>query len=215
MFVRVTMLMLALAMGFISSAHAVQLKIDGNRIVVSDRFYGDGDFDAFLQLVNSNPQIRTVLMRNFYGGIQLVTVIGVANFIREKGLSTEVSGACISACAIAFLGGVSRRTAPDANPKGTFVGFHGAYRNGLIAKDWEMTITNALRRLSGGRMNENIIRDAYNLDQNGYVAFYDGRRYRRADGTSIFRCAGNERKKTHDCPGLKGTDAYTQGIYTR
>ena len=211
---RLVLMLLALVFALTAPARAINLKVEPGRIIMADRLYGDRDYDALVIALNANPHIRTVLMRNFYGGLNLSTIIGVANLIRERGLATEVSGACVSACAIAFLGGVRRRTAADANPQGTYVAFHGAYRRGLVASDWESTVSSAVRRLTGGRMSEALIKDAYNLDQDGFLAFYDGKRYRRPDGTSVFRCAGTERKKTHDCPGIKGIDGISQGVFT-
>lgn len=206
---------IALAGKFISPAYAVDLSIDHNRIVMSGILYGDREFDRLLAYVKEHPQARTVLMRNFFGGINMSTFVGVANFIREQGLSTEVSGRCVSACAIAFLGGVTRRTAPDANPEGTFVAFHGISQRGQLAEEWRGTFVNALKRLTGGRMSEVVATQSFEVFNDGYIAFYDGHRYKRPDGTSVFRCAGNERKKTHDCPGIKGVDAHMQGVYTR
>ena len=196
-------------------AQAVDLSLSQGRIVMSGVLYGDRDFDQLQAFVKAHPEARTVLMRNFFGGINMSTFIGVASFIRERGLATEVSGACISACAIAFLGGVTRRTAADAKPQATFVAFHGISQRGNLAEEWRLTFTNALKRLTGGRMSDVVATQSFEVFDSGYIAFYDGRRYKRPDGTSVFRCVGTERKKTHDCPGMKGVDAHVQGVYTR
>lgn len=53
--------------------------------------------------------------------------------IRELGLSTAVSGHCVSSCPRMFLGGKERRFSSDLPLERTFVGFHSHYdANGKV-----------------------------------------------------------------------------------
>ena len=196
------------------AARAADYKIDGSRLTISGTFYGDREFDDFTTMVRKEPAIKTIVMKQFYGGVNMSNSLSFPKFIRESGLATEVDGPCFSACATAFVGGVRRGLAPTADPNKTVVGFHGAYQAGRVYEPFEITYVNAIRRYTGGRMSEAMIRRAYWLPQNGFLAFFDPRRGTNEKGQSVFVCTGKEKRQVADCEALAGVDGYKVGVFT-
>lgn len=214
-----TRIVAALAAGILlagaPAASAANYAVEGSRLVISDKLYGDRDIDRFADVLRSHPEVKTIVMKNFYGGVHMSGFLNITKMINDHGLATEVDGPCISACALAFIGGVRRGAAPGADPKRTFVAFHGIYRAGRQSDTYRQTYVSAVRRYTGGRMSAKLAGDAYDLPQSGYVAFYDSRQMKRPDGSSVFMCTGKEKRKTADCPAVPAIDAYAAGVFTR
>jgi hypothetical protein len=197
-----------------SGAAAAEFRVDGSRLIVSGTFYGDREFHVLADRIRKNPAIKTIVMKDFYGGmVQIGSFMSFPQFIRDQKLATEVDGPCISACALAFLGGVKRGTAPGADPRRSFVAFHGIYAAGAHAGEYERTFVNALRRFTGGKMPEAVARRAYSLPQNGFLAFFDARRAKMQKGVSVVLCENAQ--KLDQCVGITGIDSVSSGVFTR
>jgi hypothetical protein len=197
------------------AAGAAEFKVNGNRLFVSGAMHGDREFERFAALIRDNPDVKIIVMKDFYGGaVQWGGFTTITKFIRDRKLSTEVDGPCVSACALAFLGGVRRSTAPGADPKRSFIGFHGIYNSlgGLHAGEFQSTFVNTLRRYTGGRMPEAVARRAFSLPQDGFLAFFDARKGKRKDGVSVIMC--EHFGKEGGCIGVKGIDGLTAGVFT-
>ena len=88
------------------SAHAADLSLEGNRLVVSGMLDGSA-VQGFLDLVRS-ANVQTVVFEDSLGGSAEVARLYAAA-IRETGVNTEVIGQCHAACAYAFLAGKDHR----------------------------------------------------------------------------------------------------------
>lgn len=195
-----------------AGAQAASYRVDGNRLIISGAFYTDREFDRFAAYVRDNPAVDTIVMKDFLGGVHMNGFLNVTKFIRDRKLATEVDGQCVSACALAFLGGVRRGLAPGADPATSFVAFHGLSANGKLYEPFEATFVNALRRYTGGRMPEAVARKAYSVYNNGLMMFFD-HRAKNKQGISVILCKDVEKIDT--CVGLKGIDALSTGVFTR
>lgn len=193
-------------------AAAASFTVVGDRIVVSGTLYGDRDFEKFSALVRANPDIKTIRLKDFFGGVWMEAFLLYPKFIRERGLSTEFEGPCISACSLVFIGGVTRRLAPDADPRRSFIGMHGVRKmNGSEDKTWETTFVNALRRYTGGKFTVEAGKKAFAAPGNGFVAFFDARRTKEMTVSAASCIIKNDKLSCTEEPGL---DSYTLGVLT-
>ena len=90
--------------------------------------YGDvvpGFSDRIKEALIQHPEVRTVAIGS--GGGSVVEAIKAGHLVRRLGLSTQLSGECVSACPIFFLGGVHRSV---MRPYPRF-GFHKASVEGV------------------------------------------------------------------------------------
>ena len=88
------------------SAHAAELSLEGNRLVVSGMLDGSS-VQVFLDLVRS-ANVQTIVFEDSLGGSAEVAGLYAAA-IRETGVNTEIIGQCHAACAYAFLAGKVHR----------------------------------------------------------------------------------------------------------
>ncbi|HGG03823.1 MAG TPA: hypothetical protein ENK28_00040 [Aliiroseovarius sp.] len=87
----------------------------------------DGDigfpmFTALEQALLDNPELERVVL-NSNGG-RIFAARAIAQLVRDRGLTTEVTATCSSACTLIFLAGDQRILGPDAR-----LGFHGYSQN--------------------------------------------------------------------------------------
>jgi hypothetical protein len=215
--IRFLLAALASLMVFLSAlrpAEAAEFSIDGVRLTMSGTIYGRHEFETLSKLIRENPAVKIVVMKNFYGGrAGTAGFFNFTKFIRDNKLATEVDGACVSACAIAFMGGVQRSVSPKADPKKSFVAFHGLYiRGGKLVEEYEPTYVAALQRYYGGRMPAAVAKRAYTMPKNGFLAFFDGR---KAGGEiSVILCEDARKFSSGGCKGITDVDAHKVGVYT-
>jgi hypothetical protein len=197
-------------------AVAADFKVDGERLFMSGEIYGRHEFETLSKLVRDNPKVSIIVMKDFYGGSAgTAGFFNFTKFIRDRQLATEVDGACFSACAVAFMGGVKRSISPKADPNTSFVAFHGAYYpGGRPDKDFQATFVSALRRYSGGRMPEVVARYAYEMPPNGFLLFLDARKAKPKDGISVIACKDGELLGKGGCTGFTDVDSHKVGVYT-
>lgn len=197
-------------------AEAAEFKVDGERLTISGTIYGRHEFETLSGLVRSNPAVKIIVMKNFYGGrAGTAGFFNFTKFIRDSKLSTEVDGACFSACAVAFMGGVRRGLAPNANPKKSFVAFHGAYYGGgRPDTEFQPTFVAALRRYSGGRMPEAVARLAYSMPPKGFLLFLDGRKAKPKSGITVIACKDGSQLGKGGCTGITDIDSHKVGVFT-
>ena len=94
--------------------------------VSHEKLYVYGNIDAgfadrFERALLDAPGITTVALGS--GGGSVIDAVRAGARIRDRGLSTEIYGNCLSACPLVFIGGVERRlwAAPHR------LGFHQIY----------------------------------------------------------------------------------------
>ena len=101
-------------------AESTNFSVSGSYLLV----YGDvvdGFYEELLEVLNNHPEIRTVAIGSAGGFVHDALLSGME--IRRRRLRTQLSGPCMSACPLVFMGGISRIV---MRPFPTF-GFHQMY----------------------------------------------------------------------------------------
>ena len=198
---------------------AMELKTVADSLILSGPVV-EGDVQMFQDALATQPGIKTIVLRNSRGG-HAESGYQIGALIREKGLSTMVSGYCISSCSRMFLGGKERRFSNDYGLENTYVGFHGHYsssgqlneksvkRNGLF--DW-------IVKYSDGKADEDLVMRWISIPYNrGMVAFMhpdtDTGWWRRSDTNKTFFCSGMEKLRPLGCPTI-AADPLALGVVT-
>lgn len=97
------------------------LEIEDDNLTISG-YMSWGLYDEFVEALNNNPEIKTVIL-NSPGGHYAVG-LRMGRLIRAHGLDTLTTEMCGSACTYAFLGGERRML-----QKGAQLGFHAMAGN--------------------------------------------------------------------------------------
>ncbi len=161
-----------------------------------------GDLQRFEDSLATNSQITTVVLRNSWGG-HIESGYRIGERIRALGLSTLLSGYCVSSCSRMFLGGKERRFTNDFGLWQTYVGFHGHYDssgklNSNSVQRWGLL--QWIIKHSDDKADPELVKRWINLERNtGMVAFMhpDTSIPFRSDKT--FLCTGLERSRPHTC----------------
>src|SRR5262249_46386811 len=106
-----------------SEVKAMEVTVDGYAVILSGPVVSD-DLVKVQNVFAQHPEISFAILRNSLGG-HAPTGYRVGELFRDKGITTAVSGHCISSCSRMFLGGRQRLFTDDYPPTQTFVGFHG------------------------------------------------------------------------------------------
>jgi outer membrane autotransporter protein len=110
-----------------ASLHAMNIHVNGNQVILSgDVVYTDLYVlaDVVDRLRTQGRQIDTLVMRNSRGG-STYGGYDIGDFARRNHLTTVVSGYCISACSMMFVGGSNRAFAADQPVWNQYIGIHG------------------------------------------------------------------------------------------
>jgi hypothetical protein len=91
------------AVGGTAPSFAMELKVSANTMVLSGEVVAR-DLDRIKEVFKANPAITHVVLRNSMGGNSW-TGYRLGELFREKGVTTAVSGFCVSSCSRLFLGG--------------------------------------------------------------------------------------------------------------
>lgn len=192
----------------------MELSKFGNTIILSGPVNG-GEWALIKDAFATNPNIDLVILRNSHGG-EAGTGYEVGEFFRQKGVTTAVSGYCISSCSRMFLGGKKRIFTDDYPLNKTRVGFHGHYdahgdlngasviRGGLF--DW-------IVKYSDGKADPELVRRWIAIKKNKGAAYFFPPDLATTAGTSVFFCDGLQRHKITDCEPIQ-TDALQRGVIT-
>jgi len=115
-----------------SPTQAMFMQVIDDQIVLSGEVQM-GDFERLRGHLDGNPRITTVVLRDSPGG-SVQPMWNVMKLIRDRQLRTAISGYCVSACAMMFLGGVERQFTDDQAAGKTYVAFHGPHnQNGTVS----------------------------------------------------------------------------------
>ena len=93
----------ALALIAANHANAMDIEIRSPFVILSGAVTGI-ELRLLRDVIDNNQAITTVVLKNSRGG-DARSGYAVGEYIREKGLSTSVSGFCRSSCSRMFLGG--------------------------------------------------------------------------------------------------------------
>ena len=198
----------------IGITNAMDMRVVENHLIMSGNVVS-GDLGKFESFIKDSPAIDTVILRNSHGG-DIHSGYRIGEIIRTRGLSTAVSGYCISSCSRMFLGGKKRLFTDDYQSDRTYIGFHGHYdssgnlnrgevnRNGLY--EW-------IIKYSDGKADKELVKRWIDIHRNtGMVAFMHPSA-KNSRNVKAFICNGNEQKRPITCESLDA-DALTLGVIT-
>lgn len=196
------------------AAAAMELAKFGDTIILSGPVNGS-EWAMIKDAFTANPHIDLVILRNSHGG-DAGTGYEIGAFFRERGVTTAVSGYCISSCSRMFLGGKTRLFTDDYPLDQTRVGFHGHYdaqgnlngasviRGGLY--DW-------IIRYSDGKADPELVKRWIAIKKNKGAANFFHPDLAATLGNSVFFCDGMQSQKVTSCEPI-ATDAMQRGVIT-
>ena len=175
------------------AAQAMDVRVLEDQLILSGQVV-DGDLGRFEKALAANPKITTIILRNSPGG-HPQTGFRVGEIIRQKGLTTAVSGYCYSSCSRMYLGGVRRIFTDDYPPGATNIGFHGHYKkDGTL--DTELMKKTGLRnwiiKFLDGKADVVLVDRWVNIPKNNGMAHFFNPALVKRNGASTFFCGGGE-----------------------
>lgn len=196
-----------------ASIQAMEFKRIGDTLILSGEVVAR-DLDRAKKEFNTAPTITHVVLRNSMGGNSW-TGYRMGELFRANGVTTAVSGHCISSCSRLFLGGKQRMFSDDYPARLTFVGLHGHYDFGklnmqAVEKDdlvaWTIKYTD-------GKVDPKLLQRWIHIElRAGDARFYPAAVTAFWTDAS-FLCEGTESSKPSRCERL-GTTGLAQGIVT-
>ena len=196
-------------------ASSMEAKIIEDTLILSGAII-QGDIQRFENSIASNSNIKTVVLRNSWGG-HIESGYRIGERIRELGLTTVVSGHCVSSCSRMFLGGKERRYSNDFGLEKTFVGFHGHYdSNGKLnqpqVERWNLAQWTV--KFSDGKADPELVQRWVSIELNtGMVAFMHPNTSTPFRSEKTFFCKGLESNRPRSCNTIPET-ALNMGVIT-
>jgi hypothetical protein len=196
-----------------ASLSAMSMKTINNTLILSGEVERR-DLDRVQAEFKKTPTIAHVVLRNSMGGNSW-TGYRLGELFRERGVTTVVSGYCVSSCSRLFLGGKQRLFSDDFPQSLTYVGFHGHYDFGkLNAQAVEKNDQAAwTKKFTDNKVDPKLLNRWINIERRaGDVRFY-------ADGVATrwkaktFLCQGIESRRPNLCEKIS-TGALKEGIVT-
>lgn len=175
----------------------------------------DTDYLAFRQALEQ-PGLERLVLVDAPGG-DLWTGMRVARMVQARGLKTVVSGHCLSACSLIFIGGRERAFGTGSVPLATLVGIHGAHNRETRLVDAQLSpqMYALYKQQMGERFDADVIGQAlYRIDDaGGFLRLRELQRNREADRTPWF-CPAKDTPLAR-CVRHEGKDAFTLGVVTQ
>lgn len=198
---------------FSASSFAMDIKITSNAMVLSGEVVAR-DLDRIKAAFKANPAITHVVLRNSMGGNSW-TGYRLGELFREKGVTTVVSGFCVSSCSRLFLGGKARMFSDDYPASLTYVGFHGHYDFGKLnlAAVKKEDLAGWTIKFTDGKVDQQLMQRWINIERRaGDVRFYPDAVTARLTQPTVL-CQGTESARPQQCEKI-ATHAIAQGIVT-
>jgi hypothetical protein len=197
----------------------MEISVSGNQLILSGSIVGD-EYARMRDILPVNKQIDTVILKDSRGG-DTWAAMRMGEMFLELRFRTAVSGHCMSACVIAFLGGVERMFA-DGKPGGTtFLAIHTPTfqtDGGVRHRPGEVFVQaqGKLFDWMGPRIKDVSLLDRglSNSNPSGFIYLFDPARSTRKDGVTVFQCHGHEKRRIADCEPIPGKDALQAGFIT-
>ena len=195
------------------SAHAMNFKRIGPTLVLGGEVVAR-DLDKAKAEFKTAPTITHVVLRNSMGGNSW-TGYRLGELFRDHGVTTAVSGHCVSSCSRLFLGGKQRMFTDDYPASLTYVGFHGHYDFGKLNTQAveKNDLAQWTAKFTDGKADAKLVQRWINIERRaGDVRFYPTAVKAQWQDVS-FLCVGTESSRPTQCERL-GTTAVAQGIVT-
>lgn len=198
----------------VSAPRAMEFNLVGGTLVLSGRVVGD-DLSR-LRTHFASDQVKLVLLHNSPGG-DLWNGMQLAQWIRDRGLPTAVSGKCESACGLIFLGGVQRSFSDGMALSQTLLGLHGA-RHAQTKKampEMGASMAHLIRTMTGDKFPRELLdRTVYPKDPSDFIFAFHPLRF-PADGVprGVMECL-KQPDANFKCTMIGGLDAIAIGVVT-
>jgi rhodanese-related sulfurtransferase len=196
------------------SAQAMTLERVGSDLYATGPTVGE-DFIAFRQAFAQGGIERLILV-NGPGG-DLWTGMQVARMVRDAKIKTVVSGFCMSACSLIFMGGKERAFGTGHLPRATLIGIHGAHdlHTKAVRPDLMPQMYALYRQTMGDRFDSEVINQAlYQIKEpSGFLRLREIERNNEKDRTPWFCPTGQT--PVDQCQQHAGKDAHSLGVVTQ
>ncbi len=196
------------------SAQAMTLERVGSDLYATGPTVGE-DFIAFRQAFAQGGIERLILV-NGPGG-DLWTGMQVARMVRDAKIKTVVSGFCMSACSLIFMGGKERAFGTGHLPRATLIGIHGAHdsHTKAVRPDLMPQMYALYRQTMGDRFDSEVINQAlYQIKEaSGFLRLREIERNNEKDRTPWFCPTGQT--PVDQCQQHGGKDAHLLGVVTQ
>jgi PQQ-dependent catabolism-associated CXXCW motif protein len=203
-----------LLMGLPALSQAKTLKRVNNDLYATGPTIGE-DFLNFKEAFAKGDVQRLILV-NGPGG-DLWTGMQVARMVQEAKVKTVVSGSCMSACSLIFMGGQERAFGSGHLPRVTMIGIHGAHHEDSKQVNHQaMPQMYALyKQQMGEKFDAQVINQAlYDIkDASGFLRIRELQRTQEKDRTPWFCPTGQT--PFDQCQQHTGKDAYSLGVVTQ
>jgi hypothetical protein len=199
-------------------AGAMTMRVAHDQVLLGGQLV-PADPDLFEKLLNANPGVDTVVLRDSPGGAYVANR-GLSELIQARKLKTVVAGHCVSACAMVFLSGSERYFGDGERLDSTSLGFHGSYdrETGMLAPEERLQfLKTEVEQETAGKADPALVDHWLHLsDRSRTVRFrYPGPAGSFASPT-VFDCTGPgpNRGDYGACTPIPGHDALSMGIIT-
>lgn len=202
-----------------STGFAMDVRVAGDQLILSGPINGD-EIARMRDVLPANKQIGTVVLKDSPGG-DVWTAMRLGELFEDRKFRTAVSGRCLSACVIVFLGGVERMFAEGEAGRRSYIAIHTpthATDGGLHFRQGEPTAQGRSKLFywMAQRVKdvELLERGLSNTNPAGLVYLFEPARSRRRDNITVFQCHGHEKRRVADCEPIAGKDAFQAGFIT-
>jgi hypothetical protein len=200
----------------VQTSQAMEMNRCGDQLILSGSIEREDTY-RIKDAIKEDPRIHTAVLRNSPGG-NADAGYQIGEYFRERGISTYVSGFCLSSCSRMFLGGAARFFTNDYPPSQTVVGFHSNYTAaGQIAPGAQWKLKQFINKYSDGKADPALVERWVNIPyRNGFARFFHPSALNRSDKVSILLCTGHEpsNQRWRQCEHISGHDALSMGVIT-
>ena len=185
------------------------VRVEGSCFVIEGEFWRP-EFERFRMLYDAHPEIRCLELRTSPGGATY-GALQIGQMARDRGMRTVARGRCVSACALAFLGGEPRELGAPWRGEPTVLLLHGSFDRATALPDatFRESIHAWVTERSEGRMPAELLTEALDIaDPAGGLLIAAG-----TGSAAVRLCPGEPTRSA--CRVVDGASAATLGITTR
>jgi hypothetical protein len=198
---------------FCGVVFAMELRVVDRAIILSGEVI-HADLERVTKAFEAHPNVTHVVLRNSMGGNSW-TGYRLGELFRARGVTTAVSGFCVSSCSRLFLGGKQRVFTDDFPHSLTYVGFHGHYDFGKLNLEAvkKQDLIAWTTKYTDNKVDPKLLARWANIARRaGDVRFYPDAVADRWKATT-FLCEGAESRRPQLCERIS-TNALSQGVVT-
>lgn len=184
------------------------VSVAGGCFVIEGEFWRP-EFEAFERLYVEHPGIRCLELRGSPGGATLAG-LRIGAMAQARGMRTVARGACVSACALAFLGGAERELGPPWRGAESVLQLHGSFdrRSGKPDDTFRAPVAAWIIERTAGRTSPRLVRALIDAPEPAAGLY--------ASATSARLCrAAPDAADLRSCEPLVGANALSLGLTTR